>query len=83
MPADDLEEALLFEFDEQSVGQTAAAAADQQLESASSVISAVSPTLSHIRSVTKDAAGTHIETETFTMHIQEVCTALTTVAAHL
>jgi vesicular inhibitory amino acid transporter len=76
-----LEEALLFEFDEEAAAAaaaaassyptTAASAAEQQFETASSVISAVPSSLSRMRSVVKNAAGTHIQTETYTMHIEE------------
>jgi hypothetical protein len=37
------------------------------------VISAVPSSLGHLRSVTKDALGTHVQTEQYTMHIEEVC----------
>lgn len=78
---DEMEEALLFEFDEEAAAAataasyptTAASAAEQQqFETASSIISAVPSSLSRMRSVVKDAAGTHIQTETYTMHIEEV-----------
>jgi hypothetical protein len=38
----------------------------------SSVVSAVPSSLGHLRSVTKDALGTHVQTEQYTMHIEEV-----------
>lgn len=60
-PAEDLEEALLFEYEAEE-----AAGADNV-----SVVSAVPSSLSHIRSVVTDAAGTHVQTETYVMHIEE------------
>ncbi|WIA39259.1 hypothetical protein OEZ86_005381 [Tetradesmus obliquus] len=81
---DDLEEPLLFDFEaEEELAAAAAAAAAASgstsaatiaaaagLVETSSVISAV-PSSIGLRSVTKDALGTHVQTEQYTMHIEE------------
>lgn len=81
---EDLEEALLFEFeaDDSAAGATPTKRSALLLNSANSVsgASAVSmapagslpSVLSGVRSVTKDAAGTHVLAENFTLHIEEV-----------
>jgi hypothetical protein len=78
--ADDLEEPLLFDLEGEeelaaaaaASGSTTAAASAAALAETSSVISAVPSSLGHLRAVTKDALGTHVQTEQYTMHIEEV-----------
>jgi hypothetical protein len=79
LPADDLEEPLLFDFEGEeelaaaaASGSTTAAASTAALAETSPVISAVPSSLGHLRSITKDALGTHVQTEQYTMHIEEV-----------
>lgn len=83
--AEDLEEALLFDFDgdeSSSFTPTKGAPRGGLLVTNSSLVSTAGSTasllpslpsvLSQVRSVTKDAAGTHVLTENFTLHIEEV-----------
>lgn len=77
---DDLEEALLFEFE----GEEAALTPKTTTITVSSLLSATGSAgslpaagslpsvLSGVRSITKDAGGTHVLTENFTLHIEEV-----------
>lgn len=81
--AEDLEEALLFEFESEEVSGAGAAGAAAAVPpgllsataSGASVTAAGSlpSVLSHgLRSVTKDASGTHVVAEGYVMHIEEV-----------
>lgn len=77
---DDLEEALLFEFE----GEEATLTPKTTTITVSSLVSATGSAgslpaagslpsvLSGVRSISKDAAGTHVLTENFTLHIEEV-----------
>jgi hypothetical protein len=84
MPTDDLEEALLFDFEE--AGDESASLMEQtkttvtsSLVSAAASAGSLGPggslpsVLSGVRSITKDSTGTHVLTENFTLHIEEVC----------
>ncbi|KAF6258591.1 transmembrane amino acid transporter protein-domain-containing protein [Scenedesmus sp. NREL 46B-D3] len=79
---DDLEEPLLFEFEGEeelaaaaaaaaASGSTTAAASAATLAETSSLLSAVPSSPGHLRAVTKDALGTHVQAEQYTMHIEE------------
>jgi hypothetical protein len=78
--AEDLEEPLLFELEQEEGGSAFAAAGaaavagtlSDGVGSLTPMTSAAPSQLSHLRSVTKDAAGVHVQTETFVMHIEEV-----------
>lgn len=79
-PADDLEEGLLFDFEADEVSSltpkhtvtssliSAAASAGSLPGTAASLPSMISG----VRSITKDSTGTHVLTENFTLHIEEV-----------
>jgi hypothetical protein len=83
---DDLEEALLFEFEgaDESASLTpkhttvtsslvsAAASAGSMRETGS-----LPSLISSVRSITKDSGGTHVLTENFTLHIEEVGWSIT------
>jgi hypothetical protein len=77
---EDLEEALLFEFeaDESSSLTPKQTTVTSSLLSAAASAGSLGPAgslpsvLSGVRSVTKDSAGTHVLTENFTLHIEEV-----------
>lgn len=76
---EDLEEALLFEFeaDESSSLTPKQTMVTSSLLSAAASAGSLGPAgslpsvLSGVRSVTKDSAGTHVLTENFTLHIEE------------
>eukprot|EP00775_Hariotina_reticulata_P005906 gene5906-6147_t len=78
---EDLEEPLLFEFEQEEHGSAFAAAAAAAAPGSggfsdangplSPMTSAAPSQLSLIRSITKDAAGVHVQTESFVMHIEE------------
>lgn len=74
---DDLEEALLFDFEAEETsltpkktarGHSRSTTPSGSLATADSLLSPLGP----VHSITKDAAGTHVLAENFTMHIEEV-----------
>lgn len=81
LPTDDLEEALLFDFEAE---EAASLMAQTKTTVTSSLVSAavsagslapggsLPSVLSGVRSITKDSTGTHVLTENFTLHIEEV-----------
>jgi hypothetical protein len=79
--ADDLEEALLFDFEAEEAASLMAqtkTTVTSSLVSAAASAGSLAPggslpsVLSGVRSITKDSAGTHVLTENFTLHIEEV-----------
>jgi hypothetical protein len=76
---DDLEEALLFEFEGEESSLTPKNTITPSLISATASCSSLlggtgslPSMISGVRSITKDSAGTHVLTENFTLHIEEV-----------
>jgi hypothetical protein len=79
--ADDLEEALLFDFeaeDAASLTTQTKTTVTPSLVSAAAYAGSLAPAgslpsvFSGVRSITKDSEGSHVLTENFTLHIEEV-----------